>query len=680
MEWRDALAQTFLAEVQSFGEDVLFRGETIPASVGQSEANKSLELSGYYEEQSLNLVIPLTEYSLLGSDPKVNETIIIRGQGFRIDSVEKREDAIELNVEKIAGFRYIDPTPPPPSANQQPQAPSNLVVAIDTSIPISPSNLLVDKSPKEPSQVTINKAPSSPSNIEAELPFVEMYLVMGQSNAHGHSPIADLTTEQSHNIHVGFHTSWHNTTSDATTTQYYSDYRSHMYIGETRGDDNETSLDSDKFGIEWGFAKQLHSDHTGHDKIGILKYAVGSSTIDDNASFSDWDPSKTTECFQGFKNALADAVPKIRNAGLNIRWKGFLWYQGESNGGNEPSIYQAHLEALISAIETELGVSDLPCVFCAPAQQEGKDMVVNEAFNNLARTRTDYDFIKISDYHDGTYYDVHLSAQNMYDAGIGAGEAMNRATSSQAPTSDQFSAEDLTTRLWLDMDDQSTLTLAGGYVTNIGDKSGNNYDLGRDSASATITPITAGLNGKNIISFDNDAEATSYTNINLQADSVHKWYLVMKATASDRHDGFLTFRTSSPTNEIILFNFKANTIFNAEWYINSGTALTGNATNLLNTWNLLALEIDVPNRQASAWLNGTAYNTNVLQGTNIQSLASGQLALNRYGTKGGSDWGEVIFAENITQAESDKIEGYLAHKWGLENNLPSSHDFRYYIP
>jgi len=176
MEWRDALAQTFLAEVQSFGEDVLFRGETIPASVGQSEANKSLELSGYYEEQSLNLVIPLTEYSLLGSDPKVNETIIIREQGFRIDSVEKREDAIELNVEKIAGFRYIDPTPGQIGDNQQPLAPTIIFIGtgrrsnppsnitIDRS-PIEPSGILLDRSPRIPSQFFAISNPLAPSNL-----------------------------------------------------------------------------------------------------------------------------------------------------------------------------------------------------------------------------------------------------------------------------------------------------------------------------------------------------------------------------------------------------------------------------------------------------------------------------------------------------------------------------------
>ena len=166
MEWRDALAQTFLAEVQSFGEDVLFRGKTISASVGQSEANKSLELSGYYEEQSLNLVVPLTEYSGLDSDPKVNETILIRKQGFRIDSVEKREDAIELNVEKIAGFQYIDPTPVPIGDKQQPLSPTNIFVAIGRRAN-APRYITIDRSPSDPSNILLDRSPLSPTRFRA---------------------------------------------------------------------------------------------------------------------------------------------------------------------------------------------------------------------------------------------------------------------------------------------------------------------------------------------------------------------------------------------------------------------------------------------------------------------------------------------------------------------------------
>lgn len=712
-DWAKALSGFILAEGNTFGEDILFRNKKIKASVGSTTQTEALEAAGYLDQENLTIVLPSITELELDTPPDVNEVLELRNKGYRIDSVQVLEAShgMQLRVQLIPEYQvsqkpsepiYFTPNivselkaeaipnrPTQVESLAKPLAPNEIDSATD---PLAPDEVQAGRTPEKPDQVETSTkptapdqvqglaSPSAPDNLEAELPYIDLYLVMGQSNAHGHSPIADLTQEQSHNIHVGFHTSWHHNTSNATTTQYYSGFTSHMYIGETRGDSNETTVDSDSFGIEWGFAKQLEADHTGHDKIGIVKYAVGSSTIDDNATYSDWDPTKNTECFQGFKNAVADATTKIHNAGYNIRWQGFLWYQGESNGGNNPDTYQADLEALITAIENELGVTDLPCVFCAPADGNGNELKVNEAFSNLARTRNDYDFIKITDHHDATYTSVHLSAQNMYDAGIEAGQKMALATSHQAPTSNPFTASDLTTRLWLDMADTSTLIETSGYVTTIGDKSSNGTDL-TATATSTITAIPSGLNGRNILSFDNNADATTYKNLSLQSNTRHKWFMVMKATASDKHDGFLTYRSSNPTNELILFNFANAGEFKAQWYINSGTGMTGNTTNLIGTWNLLAVEFDIPNTQSSAWLNGTAYNSNVSQnGSNYPSIGAGQLSINRYGTIGGADWAELIFAENITQNESDKIEGYLAKKWDLVNKLPSTHPYKTYAP
>lgn len=687
-DWAKALAECIQAETEAFGEQIVIRDVALRASVGSTEQAEALEMSGYIEREKLAIVLPADELLALENPPEVNEVLELRNHGYRIVMLRKLEagHGFELQCELIPQYELRQkPTDP---IYITPNVVSELVATIPELAPIAPSELnssttplsvdqlLAGKIPQAPDQVTSDKQPLAPSNLEAELPYIDMYLVMGQSNAHGHSAIADLTQQQSHNIHVGFHTSWHHSTGNATTTQYYSGFTSHMYIGETRGDDNETTVDSDKFGIEWGFAKQLETDNTDNAKIGIIKYAVGASTIDDNASFSDWDPTKNTECFQGFKNAIADAIPKIRNAGYNIRWQGFLWYQGESNGGNNPDTYQGHLEALIAAIETELGVTDLPCVFCAPADQLGRDMKVNEAFNNLARTRSDYDFIKISDYHDGTYNNVHLSAQNMYDAGVAAGQAMGLATTHQAPTSNPFTAADLTTRLWLDMADTTTLTEQSGSVLTIADKSGNNYDFNRDSTSTTITAISAGLNNKNILRFDNNADCTANRNIAFSTTARHKWFLVMKATGADAFDAWLTFQKSG--QQIILFNLSGAGNFEAEWYMNPQSSMTGNTTNLLNTWNILSAEFDVPNSRSSAWLNGTAYNTNVTQ-TGL-NLGSGNVRLNKYTNIGGSDWAELIFAENITQEQSDQIEGYLAKKWDLVNYLPSTHPYKTYAP
>ena len=83
--------------------------------------------------------------------------------------------------------------------------------------------------------------------------------------------------------------------------------------------------------------------------------------------------------------------------------------------------------------------------------------------------------------------------------------------------------------------------------------------------------------------------------------------------------------------------------------MNPGTHLTGNSTNLLNQWVMLSIELDVPNTRATASLNATAYNTNVTQ-SGLSTMGAMFVRLNDYQNNADSYWGEVIFVEDVTQA------------------------------
>jgi hypothetical protein len=130
---------------------------------------------------------------------------------------------------------------------------------------------------------------------------------------------------------------------------------------------------------------------------------------------------------------------------------------------------------------------------------------------------------------------------------------------------------------------------------------------------------------------------------------------------------------------MIMFNLSGNGVFSGDWYMNPGTHLTGNSTNLVNQWAMLSLELDVPNARATASLNGTPYNTNVAQ-SGLSTFGTASVKLNDYQNNADSDWGEAIFVEDATQSNSDKIEGYLAHKWGLTGDLPSNHPYKTTAP
>lgn len=717
MDWAEALAGFNDAEQDALGELFWLEDKKTTAVIGSVTESLEIESGGYLKNESLQANIKSLAGLGLKKKPAVNSLVELRGKVWRIHEVEalERDTGFNLMLEyvpdlapKYPTIKPEEPTPVEALEIQSPQAQkprnvtasllANLVtnltaeaspaspaqlIAFEVFAPVEPTDITSSSNPTLPYNVKADTTPLAPSLLEVTQPQIDIYLVAGQSNADGHSLTADLTATQSEEIeNFNFYVSWHSNTSQASSQQYYSNIAPSLEAGKTRGQGTSSTLsDSGRFGIEWGFSKKAKEISLSSGEVGIIKYAIGASTIQPS-SFSHWDINTAGEAWEGWLNAIEDGVQKYNQAGYNVNIKGLVWYQGESNGGNNADYYLGYFEPLLQELELELGVSNLPAVFCAPADQVGQDMPVDEAFNKLARQYNYYDIVKISQFHDGSYNNVHLNASNMYDAGEAVANSMALAIAGNAPVSSEFSPSNLTTRLWLDMDDRATHNITGTSwnepVTIINDKSGNNYSF-TPRTGASIRSITNQLNGKSIFRFNGDTDATNPTSIAFSPTASHKWFIVSRVDKFDAFDTLLLAQKGNPTLQLILFNLSGAGNFLAEWYVNAGTHLRGNSTNLLGQWVMLSVEWDVPNAQASAWLNGTAYNTNVPQ-SGLNAFGTMQVTLNKYTNIGDADWGELIFAENITQAQSDSIEGYLANKWGLKSSLPSTHPYKHYTP
>ena len=512
---------------------------------------------------------------------------------------------------------------------------------------------------------------------------IDLFILAGQSNAHGHADVSDLTSAQATQDGL-FYTSWHDSTGNAETTQNYSTWATSLVAGSTRGDSNNL-VNSPNFGPELGFVSRANAINLTTQPIGILKYAVGASTLNAGTSFSDWDTTATGnqegDCYRGLLAALSDATTKLTNAGYSWNFKGMIWWQGESGSS------VSGLNTLIAAVRTVLGnsynvsnTSQFPVVITKIGYGTDLTPVANaDAYVGIVDAAT-YGHA-VSQNHVGRAAegssDTNSNGVNdMFDIGEAFADKMQLAISGS--TNAAWTPSSITTRLWLDMDDQTTFTSSGGNVTAIADKSGNNYTFNADSGS-TLTAVNTSQNNKNILRFDNNSDATSYRSVAFSSTAVHKWYFVVKVTASDSHDALVTFNKSGPTLQMIMFNLSGSGVFSGDWYMNPGTHLTGNSTNLLNQWVILSIELDVPNTRATASLNTTPYNTNVNQ-SGLSTMGAGSIKLNDYQNNADSDWGEAIFVEDVSQTNSDKIEGYLAHKWGLTSDLPSAHPYKTQAP
>jgi len=513
---------------------------------------------------------------------------------------------------------------------------------------------------------------------------IDLFILAGQSNAHGSADVSDLTSGQATQDGL-FYTSWHDSTSNAETTQNYSSWATSLVAGSTRGDSNNL-VNSPNFGPELGFVSRANAINLTTQPIGILKYAVGASQLNaGDANFSDWGTTATGsregDCYRGLLSALSDATTKLTNAGYSWNFKGMIWWQGESGAS------VSGLNTFIAAVRTVLGnsygvsnTSQFPVVITKIGYGTDLTPVANaDAYVGIVDAAT-YGH-SASQNHvgasaDGSSDTTGNGVNDMFDIGEAFADKMQLAISGS--TNAAWNPSSITTRLWLDMDDQTTFTSSSGNVTAIADKSGNNYTFNAAGGS-TLTAVNTAQNNNNILRFDGNSDATSYTGVGFSSTAVHKWFFVVKVTASDNHDALVTFTKSNPTLQMIMFNMSGAGVFSGDWYMNPGTSLTGNSTNLLNQWVMLSIELDVPNTRATASLNATAYNTNVNQ-SGLSTMGTGSIRLNDYQNNADSDWGEVIFTEDVTQSNSDKIEGYLAHKWGLTTDLPSAHPYKTQAP
>lgn len=513
---------------------------------------------------------------------------------------------------------------------------------------------------------------------------IDLFILAGQSNAHGHADVSDLTSAQSTQDGL-FYTSWHDSTSNAESTQNYSSWATSLVAGSTKGDGNNL-VNSPSFGPELGFVSRANAINLTTQPIGILKYAVGASQLNaGDANLSDWDTTATGtregDCYRGLLSALSDATTKLTNAGYSWNFKGMIWWQGES--GTSVSGLNTFIAAVRSVLGNSYGVSNtsqFPVVITKIGYGTDLTPVANaDAYVGIVDAAT-YGH-SASQNHvgasaDGSSDTNSNGVNDMFDIGEAFADKMQLAISGS--TNAAWDPSSITTRLWLDMDDQTTFTSSSGNVTAIADKSGNSYTFNAASGS-TLTAVNTAQNNKNILRFDGNSDATSYTGVGFSSTAVHKWFFVVKVTASDNHDALVTFTKSNPTLQMIMFNMSGAGVFSGDWYMNPGTSLTGNSTNLLNQWVMLSIELDVPNTRATASLNATAYNTNVTQ-SGLSTMGTGSIRLNDYQNNADSDWGEVIFTEDVSQSNSDKIEGYLAHKWGLTADLPSSHPYKTSAP
>jgi uncharacterized repeat protein (TIGR02543 family) len=231
-----------------------------------------------------------------------------------------------------------------------------------------------------------------------------------------------------------------------------------------------------------------------------------------------------------------------------------------------------------------------------------------------------------------------------------------------------------TTALWLDADDANTLALSGNTVSQWNDKSGNNRHA---TASGTAQPTATenGLNNKRVLTFDGVSDVLN-VNLDFLANTSHSAFIVL-ADPSAYSNIYGAANGSGGANSLHVGFNGSNKYRINYWGHDYAPTVTGNFVSTGSIMNYVWPLGSPKQIFANGKLEGSGHNA-LAPGTMSGGGRIGRVTGHPYL---GAKLGEIIICTGtLGQADREKFEGYLAHKWGLPANLPASHPHKSNFP
>lgn len=234
----------------------------------------------------------------------------------------------------------------------------------------------------------------------------------------------------------------------------------------------------------------------------------------------------------------------------------------------------------------------------------------------------------------------------------------------------------ITTALWLDAADASTITTVSGAVSQWNDKSGNNRHVSQATANQRPIVSATQFNSLNVLEFDGLDDLLVNTSAGLPVGSSARTAVVV----------YQPLRTTGVNS--ICSQGVANTT--GGWFalhsrpgsqdpyfsgFNADVAVAGSPT--------LETKIAVCSYDGTTIVitrNGSTF------ASVARTLNTGANSFRVGASPDSSENAKALIAEIVylssaaNTTDRQKLEGYLAHKWGLTANLPSNHPYKVNVP
>jgi hypothetical protein len=218
--------------------------------------------------------------------------------------------------------------------------------------------------------------------------------------------------------------------------------------------------------------------------------------------------------------------------------------------------------------------------------------------------------------------------------------------------------------LWLDADDASTITLNGTKVSQWDDKSGNGNHAAQAVAANQPARVTNG------IQFDGTDDYMDITAANIK--TVTQPFVYAMVVNLDSAASF------KPTIDGIT-NSLDRIITGNEGLAKNDGMFSGTAINALTQVTATAVRVyNFASPSSSYFRNGIS----VVSGDSGAQNPSSGIRLGADHDLSGPNYSNILFNEYVvidgvlSTDDRQKLEGYLAHKWGLTDNLPVEHPYK----
>ena len=245
--------------------------------------------------------------------------------------------------------------------------------------------------------------------------------------------------------------------------------------------------------------------------------------------------------------------------------------------------------------------------------------------------------------------------------------------------------------IWLDASDISTISIVGTGVSEWRDKSGNNKNYAQSNSSLrptyeyTVPDANArfpgvpqlGVRFKNNISTQwMDNTSFAYTGNQMQMFSVHR---NSSTEGAARYSRVFSFSLNSSASDnantdglIVSYGITTNSVS----VFRAGASIANSSANVNNLWI-------IANGRRSAGTgriatNGGAYVTGTTSTAN-QNIGYSRIGNdNAAGDSGMNGWicENLLYTTELSDAQCQIVEGYLAWKWGIVALLPATHPYR----